>query len=428
MYALVQRRNRGRQKITLLRQIGEDTKVSLACLRSVIRFYTRPGMNATIGAEQLTKIAQNLGLDIVAAFNPALTLGYAEARHAQWLKSGYAGEMTYLERAHTSMKRILPAAQSALVFSIKYASPSPKALPHGYGRIARYAWGKDYHRVLPKLLKMFVLETEKVLGTSIIWKAVSDATPLLEKPIASMAGIGFIGKNSLVIRPGVGSYTFLCELIWDLHIEGEFSQSRKTTCGSCQNCMDCCPTKAIGPSSVVDSRRCISYLTIEKRGALSIEERGMLGGWLFGCDICQEVCPFNHTVALKKPAPSLMQFSPEFGAGEILRLEDLFAIQNDEEYLEQFAGTPLMRAKREGLLRNAICVAANTGVQSAADSLIALLENDPSLIIRQHAAWAMCVLSRNEPLKHAHEVILKRSLEQEEMRPERSALEACGLL
>ncbi len=313
-----------------------------------------------------------------------------------WQESGFAGEMGFMNRDAellTAPKNLLPEGQSILSFAVRYAASPRSECPPGFGRVARYAWGRDYHRVIKKRLLKFMARLEGVLEKEIIFRVFSDSVPLLERAIAANTGEGFIGRNTMFIRPGIGSYFFLAEVICNLKVRSEgltvIQESSKGGCGTCRQCLDACPTNAIVEEFKIDARRCISYLTIEKEGNLLEYERSMLGEWVFGCDRCQEVCPFNHASMKRDTAPDVVEFEPERGAGDLLSLSALLDIRSDEEYLERFAGTPLMRPGREGLLRNAACVAGNTLARAAEDSLERARSEDVSPVVRECAAWAL---------------------------------------
>ena len=238
---------------------------------------------------------------------------------------------------------------------------------------------------------------------------MSDAIPLNERAFAVRAQIGFIGRNAMVIRPGIGSYFLLAELVTDLEVSDVGGLSGEVTprslrlappaappnfegCGRCERCKPHCPTGAIVEDGIVDARRCISYLTIEKRGPLQEHERLSLGEWVFGCDLCQEACPFNHRAHRGALPPVSEPFRPTNGAGPYLDLTHLLRIRSESDFLTRFAGTPLMRARREGLVRNAACVAVCTTAEEVLPALHDAALEDPSVLVRQHAVWAFLKL------------------------------------
>jgi epoxyqueuosine reductase len=235
----------------------------------------------------------------------------------------------------------LQGAKSVIVIGVNYYQEAVKT-PAGYGKIARYAWGRDYHKILQGILKKlesFIANNEP--GAQC--KICVDSSPLLEKNYAVRAGLGFIGKNTTLINPQYGSFIVLGELLTTQKLE--YDKPIKGTCGNCTRCLDVCPTKALIAAGEMDARRCISYLTIENKGAIKKSFQKNIGNRLFGCDTCQEACPYNQTFA--KPTTN-----PDFKktiAGSSLPLKEIAAIKTDTEFLNRFAGSPLMRAKRKGL-------------------------------------------------------------------------------
>src|SRR5262249_48732838 len=223
-----------------------------------------------------------------------------------------------------------------------------------YGRIARYAWGLDYHEVVKARLHNLIAEIKRLEGREVAARAFVDAVPLLERAVAARAGLGFTGKNTNLLQPRQGSWFFLAEILLNLELPVEENRL-KISCGSCHRCLDACPTDAFAAAYQLDSRRCISYLTIENKGAIPPALRAGLGEWLFGCDVCQEVCPFNRFAT----DTYWQEFRPEYGAGQKLDVVEILAIKTDEEFRARFKCTPLTRPKRRGLLRNAAVVAAN---------------------------------------------------------------------
>lgn len=364
-------------------------------------------LSATTNPELTTRIIEVLeqhGLTLVGSTHLS-PLEEDHKRLQEWLKQGHAASQHYLERSkdlrHKPQDLLWEELWhksayecSAIVVGVPYAAEPVRPLPPAHGRVARYAAGRDYHRVLKKLLTKALKEIESSLGRKLIAKIAVDSTPLLEKALAQRAGLGFIGKNTLLIRPGLGSFFLLAEIIWELPpLELPFLPSSKTVgCRSCTRCLTGCPTGAFVSPFQLDSRRCISYLTIEQRGPFSPAERLMLGEWIFGCDICQEVCPFNHSRLNRDGQAALKELSAAAGSGTIIGLKELLEIRKDAQFLERFAGTPLMRPKREGLLRNTCCVAANTRSYELAPLLASTAQTDPSDLVRSTALWALAQL------------------------------------
>jgi len=325
-----------------------------------------------IGLSALQSIALSHGIRCVGVLSENPLLDCSMQRLELWQQSGGAAGLTYMQRPaeqYTDWQRFLSGSRSIVCFIGEYSKQPVGETPRGYGRVARYAWGKDYHKVFSKILKKVVSEVEDELSTKVNARIFSDSIPLLERQVARQAGFGFYGKNTMLIKPGLGSLFLLAEVVWDLDVEqSSLPILDPGSCGSCTRCQSSCPTGALDKNYYLDSKKCISYLTIEKRGHLNRVERSSLGEWLFGCDICQEVCPFNHKELKAGRTPELEAFTLEKGSGPFLSILEILRIRDDQEYLKRFAGTPLMRAKRSGLLRNACCVTANLGfVEAIAD-------------------------------------------------------------
>ena len=314
---------------------------------------------SSINSSQIKSYAKSIGVDLIgiAKASPDET---GEEHLRQFIAKGRQGQMEYLEdykkRVHPEM--LLPGAKSVIVIAVNYYREVPP-VPEGHGQVARYAYGRDYHKVLKKLLKQiaaFITENAPSAKTHIC----VDSSPILEKSYAVRAGLGFIGKNTTLITPEFGSFVLLGELICDLELE--YDKERPGTCGTCTRCLDACPTTAILGPGQLDARRCISYLTIENKGPIPEEFHAAMGDRIFGCDICQEVCPYNKVNS--KPV-SLVAFKEVKIAGLSLPLAEIMAMKTDEEFLKRFAGSPLMRPKRKGLQRNAAIALENLGPNTA---------------------------------------------------------------
>ena len=338
--------------------------------------------------EDLNSVAGQFGLSILAATDVS-PLTDAGARLDAWQKSGYGASMQFMLRDSRDLSdpgRLLSGAESLVVFAVRYDCTPTPVLPEGYGRVARYARGRDYHDVFGEILPKFVQEVSRKFGVRPECRCFSDAVPLLERAVAHRAGIGFFGRNTMLIRKGFGSFFFLAEVIWNVEItdlpDGAASSEG---CGSCCSCMHKCPAEALVDDCVLDASKCISFLTIEKRGAFSAQEREVIGEWIFGCDSCQECCPFNLAVLKRESSPAIEAFLPDGGVGPSLKLEDVLAIRSNGVFRRRFEGTPLLRAKREGLLRNAAAVAANTQSAFLWQPLVDACAEDPSPVVRTEA-------------------------------------------
>lgn len=297
----------------------------------------------------------------------------------------------------TTPTTFFPRLKSVVSFGAFYDRGERPELRSGFGRVARYAWGRDYHSVFKKRIVALCKAVAADLGKEVNYRVFTDAVPLLERALARSAGLGFIGKNTMLIVPRAGSFLFLGEVLWDLDITDLPNigvEQRRGDCKSCTQCIDLCPTGAFVEERVLDASKCISYLTIEKRGALTHTERRWLGEWVFGCDVCQEVCPFNAISIKRRGVPDLPEFSSSEGTGGVVSLRSILSIRNDDEFLSRFAGAPIMRTKREGLLRNAAVVAANTKCVDILDDLAAVVSCDSSAIVRGHALWGYWELAK----------------------------------
>jgi|694.fasta_scaffold18536_6 epoxyqueuosine reductase len=333
-------------------------------------------------------------------------LGFAEARLApaveparyaeflDWLDNGYAGEMNYLSERRDAYRHpdsILSGVRTILILALPYSTSAPtdNAISQGVGRIARYTSGTvDYHDWIHQRLKQLGRWLEnsyrssvKVNQEPIVWRGVVDTAPILEREFAQLSGLGWIGKNTLLLNRNLGSYFFLACLLTNLDLPCDRADALDH-CGSCQACLNACPTQAFTEPHVLDATRCISYLTIEQRSLPSPELRSKMGDWLYGCDICQEVCPWN------RKAPSLIETSfqpvPEFTE---LRLVEILGM-NAEQFRQHFRRTPFWRAKRRGIIRNAALVSANQRAVECVPALKALLYDEEELI-RAAAVWAL---------------------------------------
>lgn len=285
------------------------------------------------------------GVATVAAIDEADRLG-------QWLDAGYHADMEWMARTKDIRQDItlkLSGARSVVVVARNYYAPDPPR-PAGTGVVARYARGRDYHRALRRPLLALAGFIDEMDPRASSFTCI-DSGPVLERSWAARAGIGWVGKNSLVLRPDLGSYFFLAAVATTVELAADTPVADR--CGSCRACIDACPTGAIVAPEVVDARRCISYQTIENRGGIPEALHGDMGDWLFGCDVCQEVCPWNRKI----DTTSETDFHPRPGQAYV-DLDSLEAM-DDAAFLDRFAGTPLMRTKRTGLQRNAAVIRAS---------------------------------------------------------------------
>ncbi len=344
----------------------------------------------TIGPAEARRLleerARAAGFDLVGVAR-AEPLREGGERLRRWQEAGMAADMGFMHRPVELLanpKKLQKSARSVVSLGVSYYPGEHPENAGGGGRVARYAWGRDYHEVIKGRLFGLREELEEALGARIKARGFTDAVPLLERSAAQKAGLGFFGRNSCLIDGDIGSYFFIADLIVDLDLEPD--EPGTGTCGRCSRCMDRCPTGAIKAPGVVDARLCISYLTIENEGEIPRELRPQVGDWAFGCDVCQEVCPYNKAKATRSRWP---EFSAGSGAGPYLEIEAVLGIRTDEEFGRRFAGTPLLRPGRDGLLRNCCVAAGNLRLEGAVPALEGCLRDDPSALVRGHAAWAL---------------------------------------
>ncbi|NOU19079.1 MAG: tRNA epoxyqueuosine(34) reductase QueG [Bacteroidales bacterium] len=295
--------------------------------------------------QKIKSLALEIGFD-ACGVSSASFLAEEDSHIKHWLAEGMNGEMAYMERnleKRLDPRILVPNAKSVISVLINYYSGSPRISTES-PKISRYALSHDYHDVVRDKLYLLLELIQKEFG-QVEGRVFVDSAPVLEKTWAVRTGLGWIGKNSLLINPKLGSYTFIGELIVDLEVEPSIAEIRNH-CGTCTRCMDACPTGAIVSPSVIDSRKCISYLTIEKKSALTDDEVKMLNGWCFGCDICQEVCPWNSKITISK-CEELMSKQ------EILSLspEEMRTISN-ENFNMIFNNTPLLRTGWKKIVTN----------------------------------------------------------------------------
>ncbi len=354
--------------------------------------------------ERIKIKAVELGFDLVG-IAPAARAPHAKA-FEQWLDNNYHAQMLWLARnphRRQDPRLVIEGAQSVVVVGLSYFTLDPGGNlwnDPSRGRIARYAWGLDYHDIMLPRLRELGHFIDKEAGQTLNQRSYIDTGPVLERDFAAQAGLGFVGKNSLLINPKMGSYLFLGEILVDVALDYDkpataggascrinLSGKRKRvgSCGACARCLDVCPTHAFPAPYVVDSNRCISYLTIEHKGAIPTELRPLMQNWIYGCDACQEICPWIRRYATDFPTrETFLQFDPAWAAPKLI---DLMAM-DDKAFRRRFKGTPVKRTKRRGLLRNVAIALGNWGNPKALPILEKALA-DPELLIREHAAWAI---------------------------------------
>ena len=336
----------------------------------------------------LREKASELGFDLVGAI-PVSRSKTIDIYNA-WLKKGYAGSMAYLER-HAKLKedprQLLPETISliALGFNYKTVDPSEQVLNAEIGCISRYAWGDDYHELIRSKLNVLEDFLCRELNAGKLSRSFVDSGPILEREVAQRAGLGWIGKHSNLINWEKGSWLFLAELLVDVKLETELPFTR-VDCGSCTICIEACPTEAIIAERTLDARKCISYLTIELKGSIPREMRPKMANLIFGCDICQEVCPWNKDVPRSNEKG--LQPRPENVAPHLIDLMKL----DETSFNKRFRNSPIKRAKRRGFLRN-VAVALGNWANVEAIPALCLGLDDEEMLVRIHSAWALGQIS-----------------------------------
>ena len=327
--------------------------------------------------EVVRRLARECGFELagVAAAEPSKDF----ARYQEWVEDGFAGEMRYLTDRRAEVRRdpcnLLEGARSIICVGKLYNTPGPAA-----EEISRYAWGEDYHRVMRDGLARMVALMEREVG-AFEHKICVDTAPLLERSYAREAGLGWIGKNTCLIHEPLGSWFFLGEILTSLEIEADSPPPDR--CGTCTRCIDACPTAALVPDQngqwTLDSRRCISYLTIELRGPIPEEYREGMGSHIFGCDICQDVCPWNSRAPVTAEPAFLEQPRP--------RLEN-FAKLSPEDFHQTSRTSPIARARHSGMLRNVAVAMGNSRLDQFRGPLEDLAAS-PDEMVAVHARWAL---------------------------------------
>lgn len=329
----------------------------------------------------LEEIAREAGLDLIGVAPVGESPHWTN--YCDWVGHGYAADMAYLTRADAILKRkdprhILPGTRSVLVVAASYGTGRVQQPRSFEGLLSRYAWGEDYHRWMLKRLKSLVRQISLQAGAPVETRCYVDTGPILERAWAQLAGLGWIGKNACLINPRFGSYIFLGVVLINRDFETSLKKAMPT-CGSCSLCIEACPTGALVAPGVLDANRCLSYLTIENRGSIPVELRPMLGNRVFGCDICQDVCPWNTMRAEQHQAQTPYQST--LALREVLELDA-------EGFRRRFRHSPLWRATPEGLARNAAVVLGNQRGSAVTEYVQRMAETHPSPLVREHLFWA----------------------------------------
>ena len=338
--------------------------------------------------------ARYLGFTLAGITSPAPPLHLSA--YENWLRLGRHGSMEYLanERARTCRRDprlILAECRSILILGVRYPDPktvllNEKAGPSG--RVAAYAWGRDYHLVLSQRLEALATFIDQEAGERLPQRWYTDTGPILERDLAQRAGLGWIGKNTCLINPKLGSYFLLAEILLGADLEPDLSFTTDR-CGTCTRCIEACPTHCILPDRTLDARRCIAYLTIENKGEIPSDLCPQIGNWIFGCDVCQMVCPWNRFAT--------KEYDQSFTPYPSLPNPDLIAelTLTPQGFNRKFKDSPVQRARRGGYLRNTAIALGNSRNMAGIPALEGAMQDD-SPLIRKHAGWALEKIRKNE--------------------------------
>ena len=357
-----------------------------------------PGLRRveTALSAQIKEAAQRLGFELVG-ISPVRPAPH-EQSFAQWLREGLAGNLDYMQRTESlrrDPRELVPWAVSIISVGMNYYSgySRPVESSESRGWISRYAWGDDYHNLMKGKLEALLESIGQFHDGNIQGKAFVDSGPVLERDFAGIAGLGWIGKNTHLISPKKGSWFFLGELFVDLPLA--YDRPIRDRCGRCDLCLKACPTGAFVGPYVLDARRCISYLTIELKDWMPRSLRPLVGNHIFGCDICQEVCPYN----VKALPTAEIAFQPRSGlhAPELIAFLSL----SEAEFRQRFRASPILRAKRRGFLRNVAVALGNLKALDAVPALIRSLDDEES-VVRGHVAWALGQIGAQTALDPLH--------------------------
>ncbi|QDU81090.1 Epoxyqueuosine reductase [Polystyrenella longa] len=369
-------------------------------------------LSRTEASDQIKQSALQIGFELVGIAPAVQPSGYSHL--LDWLDKGYAGEMGYIERrreAYSDPSFVQQQTRSLVVCAWNYRSQEPVPTEPTEGRVARYAWsGIDYHDYLRDRLQQLAEQIRNTLPEARTRCAV-DTAPLLERDFARLAGLGWFGKNTMLINKRKGSWLLLGVVLVDQELA--YDKPHETDhCGTCTRCLDVCPTDAFTEPGELDARKCISYLTIELKDSIPTEFRAPMGDWLFGCDLCQDVCPWNN----KSPISTNTEVQPRIDLNPISATE-LFEL-SESDLKAKLKTSPLLRPGRAGLLRNAAIVLGNSGDPHVVPVLSKALHNEETPVIRTAAAWALGELGGTEARQ-----ALQEQCEVEENQEVRSEIE-----
>ncbi|MBN1264051.1 MAG: tRNA epoxyqueuosine(34) reductase QueG [Anaerolineales bacterium] len=343
-------------------------------------------MNKAALTQAVKESALDLGFDLVGVCRPEPPPHFDI--YSRWIEEGHHAGMGYLAResalqARENPLQLLPECQSILVVAKQYLPHNIEALQHEDWSISAYAAGQDYHLLIKKKLEQLAENIQATAGRSLPFRTYTDTGPILEKVYARQAGLGWIGKNSCLINPQMGSYLFLGEILLGLPLQPD-KPFEFDFCGKCSACREACPASCILSDRTLDAGRCISYLTIEHRGTIPPEHHASIGSWLFGCDVCQTVCPWNKRFAHPTAEPAF-QIRDSYWS---MDLQSLLRMDR-ESFRMIFHDSPIQRTKLEGILRNTLILAGSHPDEALVPLLHRHLLHNQSSILRQHAAWSL---------------------------------------
>ncbi len=331
--------------------------------------------------------AHRLGFSHIGFTNPSVPSHFDT--FIEWINKGHAASMGYLSRPDTIAKRkdptlILRTCKSIIVLALPYSPSGDEKRNNDYPKIANYAIGEDYHLVIPRLLEKLVDITKtEAYPHQIEYRIYTDTGPILEKEFAQRAGLGWIGKNTCLIIPGAGSYFFLAEILINLPFEPDIA-FEKDQCGNCTRCLESCPTDCILPNRTIDANRCISFLTIENRGVIAEELRSKIDGWVFGCDVCQQVCPWNMKFS-QEPEPNYFQPNENIQNFDLITELQL----GTSDFKNKYLNSPISRTKYDGFKRNLLIAAGNHFQTAMTEAIKEIMNNDENPELRELAGWVL---------------------------------------
>ena len=328
--------------------------------------------------------AKNLGFSLTGVTTPDVPDHFSFFE--KWLMNGYHADQEYLSREDLFAKRgnpcmLMPDCKSIICLAFPYPIVNTSIESGPYGQVAAYATIPDYHEEIPHRIAEFMARVQSGLDVPVKYQAFTDSAPILERDLAYRAGLGWIGKNGCLIHPDHGSYFLLAEVMVDIKLEPD-SPFAFDRCGTCNRCVEACPTQCILPNRMIDSGRCISYLTIEKKGEIPKGLRNKIGNWVFGCDICQMVCPWNS-----RPGVDLSETSG-IGNKPVINLNDELLL-SEFEFKIKYQSSPILRAKYKGYLRNIAIAIGNAGNQTAVPLLVRQMSEHKEPLVRAACAWAL---------------------------------------